>query len=134
MIPRVVLDSNIVVSALLFGGKPWEIIRLSLQGGIKLFSSPALLGELSKVLLEKFNYDPVQVGVVLDLYKDAVSLVYPQKTIQKIKADPADNRTLEAAVESESRFIITGDKHLLGLGDYKGVKILKPTEFLSAFA
>lgn len=127
---RVVLDTNVWISALNFGGKPAEILKLAVQKQIRLYSSQTLFAELVGVLRKKFSYSDGRVENLETLFKKRVKFREPKITLNVIKTDPADNRVLECALEVEADFIVSGDKDLLDIGSYKDIKIVKPTEFL----
>lgn len=126
---RVVLDTNVVVSALLFGGKPREVLMLAIGYKITAVVSPVLLAELSEVLAKKFCFPQRAVLAVEDKYLGLCLLVRPPEKVT-VLADEADNRVLEAAVAGKCQYIITGDKELLRLGNYQKARILSPEQFL----
>lgn len=124
---RVVLDTNILISAFVFpGGAPEQVYRRVLDGRITLVTSPPLLSELGRILTETFHWEPsyteevvaqlVRIGVVVD----------PTEEIADITDDPADNRVLEAAGEGHADVIVSGDRHLLSLGTWRAVRVLAP--------
>jgi len=125
---RVVLDSNVFISALLFGGVPELPIRLAVAGKITLLTSSAILTEVSGVLSSKFRWTEAQVS---DLRKEIRSLAEEIRVISQVSlvADAADNRILECAVDGKADFVITGDRHLLDLKEYVGIRIVSPREF-----
>lgn len=130
----VVLDTNVFISALLTPGKSRKIIDLAARRKILVFSSFELEKELTDVLRKKFKYDAQELSQALITFKETVHVfVYPQKKIKVIAEDETDNRIIEVAVEAKVRFIVSGDKHLLKLGEYKGIKILNPSAFLDLF-
>ncbi len=128
---KVVLDTNVIVSGLLFpGGIPDKIVRACLTGQISNATSPDLLTELRRILQKKFNLSEERVAMLLDLMKENSELVYPVERIKKIKADEADNRVLECALTAKVQFIISGDqKHLLKLKFFQDIEILSPAKF-----
>ena len=127
---RVCLDTNILVSALLFGGKPDEILDLAARKQIKIISSPVILAELQQVLIKKFKWADNDVKQSLKSLMEILTLVFPQHKINTFKYGP-DNRILECAVEGKADFIISGDKkHLLPLSEYNGIKIITPSQLL----
>lgn len=129
---KAVIDTNIVVSAIVFGGKPWEIIKLALQKKIYLFTSPQLIIELAETLRHKFNYSEERGFLTLRLYEEIASKVTPRRRIKKIIQDPSDNHVLETAVTARADFIVSGDKHLLKLKRFRGIPIVTAGEFLSS--
>jgi len=131
----ITLDSNVLISAIVFGGKPRSILELVLEGECRLALSPAILAEVAGVLKgRKFAYpEPAALAVAKEL-EALAHLVYPQVRLKVITEDPADNRILECARESSSEAIISGDRHLRALKEFKGIPILAPGEFLDRLA
>ena len=129
---RVVADTDVLVSALIFpGGAPEAFYRLALEGRIELFTSRRLLTELGRVLSEKFGWDPGRAEEAVEQLLRVATVVTPQETISVIDADPADDRVLEAAAEASADAIVSGDRHLLDLGSWRGIAIYPPAEFLA---
>ena len=128
---KVVLDTNIYISAILFGGKPEKIRKLSQEGKIELLVSEAIIAEVAEVLRKKFDWESWQISQIIDEIRETAILVIPNQTIFVIKKDENDNRILECAVEGKAHHIISGDKgHLLPLREYQRINILSPAEFL----
>jgi putative PIN family toxin of toxin-antitoxin system len=128
---RVVLDTNIIISALLFGGDPERIFLAGLRGEIQLITSRALLRELETVLKEKFKLGMRLVKDVLDLIQTLTEIVEVTSRLTVIAHPDDDNRVLECAVDGNAECIVTGDtKHILPLKEYKGIKIFRPSEFV----
>ncbi len=124
---RVVLDTNILVSALVFpGGAPELVYRMALEERVELVSSRSLLAELGSVLESKFGWEPARVEQAVGQLTRIATLMEPRSAIAEITADPADNRVLEAATAGEATVIVSGDRHLLDLGTWRGVAIRNP--------
>lgn len=126
----VVLDTNILVSALVFGGNPEEILKLALTKKISAVTSLFLLAELTEILSKKFSFDEKKTLLVVRKIKNTFQVVYPKKEITVLKDNNPDNRVLEAAFEGDCSHIITGDKELLALKKFKNIKILNAKDFL----
>jgi putative PIN family toxin of toxin-antitoxin system len=127
---RVVADTNVLISALLFGGLSEQIFLAGLRGEIQLITSPPLLRELERVLRGKFEFDVRLVKEILDQVKDVMEIVEVASRIDVISHPEEDNRVLECAVDGRAEAIVTGDtKHILPLKEYRGIKILSPSEF-----
>ena len=129
---RVLLDANVIVSALVFGGKPGHILALLLEKKFCVISSPILFAEIEDVINKKFPLSSEDLRLFRKQTQKTFEIVNPKETISLLK-DDSDNRVLEAAVEGKCQYIITGDKELLSLGKFKGVKIVKVAEFLDIF-
>ena len=128
---RVVLDTNVYISAILFGGKCEEILKLVSQGLFEVVISKKILDEIKSVLMKKFYWPDKQVAEVVTYIKEIASIINPEVSLDVVKEDHADNRIIECAVASNATYIVTGDKHhLLPIKEYKGIKIVSPIEFL----
>lgn len=126
---KVVLDTNILISAIAFGGRSEEVLNLVLDEKIIAVSSPVLLAEFQEVYKKKFPLKSADFELTLESIEEIFKIIRPKKSL-KIVRDEDDNRVLEAAVEGECQYIITGDKDLLSLQKFKGIKILTPDKFL----
>ncbi|MCJ7666378.1 MAG: putative toxin-antitoxin system toxin component, PIN family [Actinobacteria bacterium] len=128
---KVVLDTNIYISAILFGGNPERIRKLSKEKKLEILISEAIIAEVAEVLRKKFNWKSWQISQIIDEIRETATLIIPNQTLSMTKNDEDDNRILECAVEGKVQYIVSGDKqHLLPLKEYQGVKILSPAEFL----
>jgi putative PIN family toxin of toxin-antitoxin system len=128
---RVAADTNILVSALLFGGTSEQVFLAGLRGEIQLLTSPSLLKEFEKVLKEKFKLNIHLVREIIEEVMDVAEIVEVSSHIKAISYPDEDNRVLECAIDGKAGFIVTGDaRHILPLKEYGGIKILSPSEFL----
>ncbi len=128
---RVVADTNILVSALLFGGTSEQVFLAGLRGEIQLLTSLSLLKEFEKVLKEKFKLNIHLVREIIEEVMDVAEIIEVSSHIKAISYPDEDNRVLECAVDGKADFIVTGDtRHILPLKEYGGIKILSPSEFL----
>jgi uncharacterized protein len=128
---RVAADTNILVSALLFGGTSEQVFLAGLRGEIQLLTSPSLFKEFEKVLKEKFKLNIHLVREIIEEVMDVAEIVEVSSHIKAISYPDEDNRVLECAVDGKADFIVTGDtRHILPLKEYGGIKILSPSEFL----
>jgi len=132
-VERVTADSNVLISALRFGGKPLDVLALAVDGDIELAISDAILHETVRVLHEKFHTPPERLEEIERFLSAITSHVYPTERIDAVTADRDDNRVLECAVKAGSRVIVSGDQHLLRLGRFNDIDILRVSEFLSRF-
>ncbi|MDZ7586218.1 MAG: putative toxin-antitoxin system toxin component, PIN family [Patescibacteria group bacterium] len=130
---KVVLDTNIYLSGIIFGGNSRHILDLIIKKKIKAVSSPAILLEISQKLKQKFKWSQEQIFLTIKTIVKTTNMIRTKKTLKIVKADKSDNKIIEAAVESNSSYIISGDKHLLKIKKYQGVKIVTPADFLSIY-
>ena len=130
-----VLDTNVLVSGILFGGKPREVLRLAIAGVIAAYLSPSMLRELREVLVRpKFKLPSEVAFAIVEQLQLNLKMVYPREAIPVIEADPDDDAVIACAVAAQADFIITGDPHLLDLGTYQQIEILSPAAYLVRFA
>jgi putative PIN family toxin of toxin-antitoxin system len=130
---RVVLDTNVIVSALVFGGVPRGILELAEAGQFELFYSQPIQTEVRRVLAEKFDWPQAMLQQALPVVWSMGTLVAPVITLHAVPADPDDNRILECAVEARAQFVVSGDHHLLALQTYKSIPIVTPRQFIELF-
>jgi len=128
---KIVCDTNVLVSGILFGGNPREILRLCSAGKVINFISPEMMQEVEDVLQRpKFSLLPEQVYRIIGLFMETFTLVTPLISVDDITSDPDDNRILEAAYTADAEVIVSGDNHLLELLSWRGIAILAPADFL----
>ena len=128
---KIVCDTNILVSGILFGGHPREIIRLASRGSVTNFISARILRELEDVLSRpKFKLSSEQILGMITLVRETFDFVDPDVSLRVVTSDPDDNRILEAALSADAECIVSGDKHLLELEEWKGIRIIKDSTFM----
>jgi len=127
---RVLLDTNVLVSAILFGGVPRSLLEHGIRGELDLVTSPALMDELEELLHRKFGFPAEaarQVRAELELLADVVR----PKVVPRVLRDRDDDEVLAAALTGDAEVIVTGDNDLLEVGSHRGVQILPPRDFLN---
>ena len=127
--PRVVIDTNVIISSLIYADKPAEILDMAIEKEITNIVSPHIVGEIQEVLAEKFLWQEKEVKKAVEKLKSFSEMVIPKKQINAVPYTP-DNRILECAVEGGAEFIISGDHHLTDLKTFQGIKIVDPSTFL----
>lgn len=128
---RVVVDTNVLVSAFCFpGGPPEQVYRLGIVGEVELCTSKTLLAEFGRVLTDKFGWDPARVEDAVSHVARIATIVQPTESVAVIADDPEDDRVLEAAGAAEAGVIVSGDAHLLSLGTWRDIRIVSPAEFI----
>jgi len=107
---RVVLDTNVLISAFAFpGGAPESVYRLVLAGHAELALSPALLAEFARVLRDKIEWEQEAIETAVAHLARVASIVRPTEAVQEIEADPDDDRVLEVALAFGADVIVSGD-------------------------
>lgn len=134
---KVVIDTNILVSAILNPkGTPAKIVKAWFKNRFIVVISQFSLQEIERVLhyehiqkIKHISEDEIH-KLVTEIIKTS-ELIQVSSTIEIIKTDIADNQVLATAVDGQTTYIISGDHHLLDLGEFRGIKILKPADFLN---
>ncbi|MFO1350151.1 MAG: putative toxin-antitoxin system toxin component, PIN family [Gammaproteobacteria bacterium] len=133
---RIVLDTNVVVSALLWRGTSYQLLAaLRQRAPLQLFSSTALVEELAEVLARPFAIERLALlgktaSAVLADYLEAVELVEPLSVPQVVLRDPDDDQVIAAALTAHAEVIVSGDADLLTLGHYHDIAILSAAQCL----
>lgn len=128
---NVVLDTNVLLSSTLWDGSEAQKLLFKLiRSDIKVFTSPDILSEYERVLKRDFDYSDGEILNILEKVLAFAALVKPSEKIAVVKEDPDDDKIIECAVAANAEYIITYDKHLLNLGRFRGIKVVKPNEVL----
>jgi hypothetical protein len=133
---RVVIDTNVLVSCLLFGGTPGALLNLWKSERLRLLMCRGMVDEFLKVLAyPKFNLAEDEIQYLL--YEEVLpyaEMVDVRPGPVLITVDPADDMFLRCAHAGRAKYILSGDRHLLDLKTYRRIKILSPAVFLSGVA
>ena len=135
---RVVLDTNIFVSGFISPlGNPARILGLWQEGEIDVLVSAETLVELVRVLKtsaslrRRFQYTDDEIDRYIDLIEKVATFIIPRRTIQVVHEDPDDDKFVGLALEGQAKYLVSGDPHLLNLGQVERVVILSPQAFIS---
>jgi putative PIN family toxin of toxin-antitoxin system len=129
---QVTADTNVLVSGLIYRrGKPFELLRMALEGEIGLATSQPIIDEALEVLGRKFGVPDEALPAYEAVIRQAARTVRPAVQLEVVKADPDDDKIVECAVSAGSAFIVTGDKHLLRMGSYDAIQIVTVADFLA---
>lgn len=129
---KVAIDTNVIISAFGWHGKPEDVVKLATTDRIKNFISLEMLAELRKVVAyAKLNFSEILQAEIIETVFSASSIINVNESVNVIIDDPPDNRVLECALSANVDFVISGDKHLLNLKAFKGIAILSPEDFLA---
>lgn len=127
---KAVFDTNILISSIFWRGPPYELMKKVIRGEILLFTSLPIINELRGVLIREFNVPMEGVEEHVDIIVSNSVMISPPEKLEVIAADETDNRILECAVSGKADYIVSGDKHLLNLQEYEGIKVVKAAELL----
>lgn len=132
---KLVVDSNVLLSGLLWRGAPYRLIEQVRDGKVDIFSSPALLSELAEVLGRPQFADVLErsgssTEFVLGEVQAMVKLVYPALFPIPVCRDPDDDEVLATALAAQADLIVSGDRDLLVLATFQGIPIVTPSSAL----
>jgi len=124
---KLVLDTNVLVSALIStGGNPALLLDKAGES-YTLYISKDILTEFEAVISrDKFDFTDEEINTIIEAVISFSEVVNPAIKLDFIKSDPDDNKILECAVACEASYIVSGDRHLLELREYSGIKIITP--------
>lgn len=134
---RVVLDTNVVVSGMLWGGFSRRLLEAALEDYVTLYCSPVLINEFNQTLqyakfVKRLSFLQTTAATLVAHYSASVTLVEPSQVPRVVVQDADDDHVLACALHAKAHFIATGDRHLHSLGgNYQGVRILTPAEAVS---
>ncbi|MBM3239005.1 putative toxin-antitoxin system toxin component, PIN family [Candidatus Poribacteria bacterium] len=133
---KVVIDTNLVASATIVSvGHSAPILDAWRAGKFQIVTSPQIIEEMKQVLFYKrirkrsFMTED-EVLILLDSLEHSSIQTKGELQLKVVDADPADDKFIIAAIEGKTSYIVSGDQHLKDIGEYQGIKIISPTEFL----
>ena len=127
----VVLDTNILFSATGWRGSPFQCVERARAGKIEAVTCVELMEELAEKLELKLGFSPEQSAETLADYLSFLRVVKIPKTLKVVPRDPDDNAVLECALEGNAKFVVSGDTDLLELKKFRGIEIVRASEFLT---
>jgi uncharacterized protein len=130
---RVVYDTNIWISGLLWRGKPYQCLLLARGKAVQHVHCIEMMAELSEKLRGTFGFSENHIQAVLADLRRASERVEITGQVKAVTADPDDDKFIECALVSHAAVIVSGDHHLLDLGEYEGIPILSSSDFLASF-
>ena len=127
---RVVIDTNILISAIGWDAKPEECLEMVFDGKIQAFATQPMIDELSEVLeYDKFDFSGKEKQKFLEITVSEFQFTDPEASVEAVE-DPDDNKFLECAISASADYIISGDSDLLELKEYQNITITTPERFL----
>jgi len=123
---RIVFDSNVYVSALLFKGIPGKVLNMAIRNEIILITSDEITTETVRILKKKFKWPDHNIDKFIRRLSAISENIKPRIKLSIVKEKESDNRILECATSGDAHLIITGDRHLLKLKKYKNIPIVRP--------
>ena len=130
---RVVFDTNVWISGLLWRGKPYQSLLLARGKAVQHVHCTEMIAELSEKLRETFGFSENHIQAVLYDIRRISEQVDITADVQVVADDPEDDKFIECALVASATTIVSGDHHLLELGGYEGIAVLSVAEFLARF-
>lgn len=128
---KIVLDANIFVSALFWGGNPRIVLERAINKTDELFISKEIIDEIEEVIgRPKFHAGKDEIEYYIKSIEEISNKIVPKNKIRKGSRDMTDNKYIECAITADANYIISGDTHLLELKNYKNIKIVTAKEYL----
>ena len=131
---KIVLDTNVFISGIFFSGPPSQILQSWRQSKTKIVLTEQILAEYQRIGAElSAKYPSVNIEPIIELFTIFGEFVETRGISETICEDPDDNKFIECAIASQSKLIVSGDKHLLNISGYKEIEVLKPREFVDNY-
>ena len=131
---KLVLDTNVWISGLLWGGKPASLVKAAEDRKVSIFISEEIVAEISQVLvypkIEKIYRSTLNRQDLVEQVLELVKFTKVANKISVIQEHPSDNKFLECAIAAKADFLVSGDKHLLKVVSYEKISILSVNDFL----
>jgi len=130
---KVTVDTNFLISATQWDySVAHKLLKKFILSDAEIFTTQDILDETAEVLERDFEYSKGDAENIIEKILLFAKLIKTKQKIDVVKDDTDDNKVIECAIESTSDYIVTYDRHLLKLKDYKGIKIMKPEEILKS--
>jgi len=131
---RIILDTNVFISGIFFSGPPSQILKAWEKRRLQIVLSKQILDEYQRVAEDISSKFPlVDISSIIELITIYGQFIDTQGVSITICKDPDDDKFIECAIAGKCDIIVSGDRHLLKLADYKGIKILKPRDLLEQY-
>ncbi|MCX6029320.1 MAG: putative toxin-antitoxin system toxin component, PIN family [Chloroflexi bacterium] len=127
---RVVFDTNIWISGLLWRGKPYRCLLLARGKVVEAVYCQPMAGELSQKLRTTFEFSENRIEAVMYDLRRTCTQVKISGELHVVADDPDDDKFVECAVVAGAKLIVSGDGHLLKLGQYREIQIVSASQFL----
>lgn len=131
---RIILDTNVFISGIFFSGPPSQILKAWENQSFQIVLSQQILDEYQRVAEDlSLKFPVVDISPIIELITIYGQFTDTQGVNIAICEDPDDDKFIECAIAGKCDIIVSGDRHLLKLAEYKGVKILKPRDFIKQY-
>ena len=130
---RIVLDTNVVASAVFFGGRPYQLLHFIMEGRVDVVASKEIVDEYEDIVHRlQQKYPAISTKIPLQEFIARFEIIRVSSDIH-ISRDPDDDKFISCAVDGKCIYIVSGDNDLLSIGNYKDIEILTVVDFLNRF-
>lgn len=131
---KIILDTNVFISGIFFSGPPSQILKAWQNSRLQIVLSQEILNEYQRIAESlEAKFPTIDILPIIELMTIHGQLIDVEGFDVSVCDDPDDNKFMECAIASNSKIIISGDKHLLKVSGYQGIKVLKPREFVDSY-
>lgn len=130
---RIVLDTNVVASAVFFGGRPYQLLHFIMEGRVDVVASKEIVDEYEDIVHRlQQKYPAISTKIPLQEFIARFEIIRVSSDIH-ISRDPDDDKFISCAVDGKCIYIVSGDNDLLSIGNYRDIEILTVVDFLNRF-
>lgn len=131
---KIILDTNVFISGIYFGGIPYQVLKAWRDGRIRLLISQEIFEEYQRVGEElAVRFSEIDLNSILALLIVKADFIFTPSLSVQVCDDPDDDKFIACAVAGKSQIIVSGDKHLLKISGYRGIEVLKPRQFFDKY-
>ena len=127
---RIVIDTNVIASAVFFGGRPYQLLRYIMENYVEVVASKEIVDEYEEIILRlKQKYPAITTKIPFHEILAKLEIIRVSSDIH-VSRDPDDDKFISCAVDGKCLYIVSGDSDLLSIGKYEGIEILTVADFL----
>ena len=130
---KIVVDTNVVISGVFFGGNPRQIVEAIVNGDINAYATTEIVDEYMGIIESMIERKQGRLNQsILSPFFSSLKMI-ESKTVVEVSRDPDDDKFIECAVDAEALYIVSGDNDLLDIGQYEGIQIITAKEFCEKY-
>lgn len=130
---KIVVDTNVVISGVFFGGNPRQIVEAIVDGNISAYATTEIVDEYMGIIESMIERKQGRLRQsILSPFFSSLKMI-ESKTVVGISRDPDDDKFIECAIDAEALYIVSGDNDLLDIGQYEGIQIITAKEFCDKY-
>lgn len=131
---RIVIDTNVIASAIFFGGKPYQLLHYIMEGRVEVVASKEIVDEYEEIVLRlKQKYPAFSTKIPLQEFLARLEVIQVRSDIH-VSRDPDDDKFISCAVDGKCLYIVSGDNDLLSIGRFDDIEILTVGDFMNRIA